>query len=209
MASKRESIQVGMRFGRLTVIEQLPQRGIHKMWRCQCDCGNIKDVYDTNLKRGKTKSCGCLVKDVNSTHGDYASRLYHVWAGMLDRCNTHNTRSKNHGDRGIRVCDEWHDFEAFKSWAVANGYDENAPRGKCTLDRIDNNGNYEPSNCRWVSNTRQCRNKRNNRLLTFNGEIHCLTEWGEILGINPKTIDTRLRKGWSVNDALNKPLMHN
>jgi hypothetical protein len=142
------------------------------------------------------------MKEVNTQHGNYDSRLYRIWAGMLDRCNSNNTRSKNHGDRGIRVCEEWHDYKAFEEWALANGYDENAKHGKCTIDRIDNNGNYEPSNCRWTNNKTQCRNKRNNRLLTYKGETHCVAEWAEILGINPYTIYTRLHKGWSTEMAL-------
>lgn len=199
---RKERVQVGMRFNRLTVIEPLPKRGHYAMWRCRCDCGNIKDVYECNLLGNKSKSCGCLMKEVNTRHGNCDSRLYRIWAGMLDRCNPNNTRSKNHGDRGIKVCAEWHDYKAFEEWAVANGYDENAKHGKCTIDRIDNNGNYEPSNCRWVNNKTQCRNKRNNRLLTYKGETHCVAEWAEILGINPYTIYTRLHKGWSTEMAL-------
>ena len=198
----RKEVQEGMRFGKWTVLEPAEQRGVHKMWKCQCECGTVKDIYETNLKRGKTLSCGCYVREVNSIHGAYESRLYRVWAEMLDRCNPNSTRSKNHGDRGISVCEEWHDFETFQKWAIANGYNEEAPRGKCTLDRIDNNGNYEPSNCRWTDNKTQCRNKRTNRLLTYKGETHCVAEWAEILGINPYTIYTRLHKGWSTEMAL-------
>lgn len=198
----RREVRIGDRFGRLTVVEESCPRKGHRMWICQCDCGNTKVVYDTNLIRGKSLSCGCRVKEVNSKHGDYKSRLYRVWAEMLHRCNTNNTQSKNHGDRGIQVCEEWHDYEIFKAWALANGYDETAKHGGCTIDRINNNGNYEPSNCRWITNKEQCRNKRTNRLLTYNGETHCVAEWGEILGINPATIHTRLRRGWSTEMAL-------
>ena len=199
---RKERVREGMRFGKLIVLEQSEQRKNHRMWRCQCDCGTIKDFYETNLVRGKSLSCGCRVKEINSKHGDYETRLYRVWGEMLYRCNSHNTQSKNHGDRGIQVCDEWHDYQAFKEWALANGYDENAERGKCTIDRIDNSGNYEPSNCRWVDYKTQCRNKRNNRLLTYKGETYCVAEWAEILGISPYTIYTRLHKGWSTEMAL-------
>ena len=198
----------GRRFGRWTVIEPSEKRGHHRIWKCQCDCGTVKDVYETNLKCGKTLSCGCLVKEVNSTHGDYDSRLYGIWASMLDRCKPNHHGSKNHGDRGITVCKEWkNSFEAFKEWAISNGYDSNAERGQCTIDRIDNDGNYEPSNCRWVNNKTQCRNKRNNRILTYKGESHCVAEWAEIIGISPNTIYTRLFNGWSVESALGTPVM--
>lgn len=204
----RETVQVGMRFNRFTVIAPLPRRSSHKMWLCKCDCGRTKEVYECNLTSGKSKSCGCLVKEVNTKHGEYKSRIYSVWSKMLTRCVPHTVGSKNYGDRGIRVCDEWRNsYEAFRDWAYANGYDENAPKCECTLDRIDVNGDYEPSNCRWADPITQSRNRRNNHMLTFRGETRCMEEWGEILGINPKTIYYRLHSGWSAEEALGIPTM--
>ena len=137
----------------------------HNVWLCRCDCGNEVEVIATDLTTGHTCSCGCLMRETASktmtTHGKTGTRLNVVWQGMLARCNNQHHKSyKNYGGRGIKVCDEWLDFTAFEEWAFANGYDENAPRGQCTLDRIDNNGNYEPNNCRWADMKTQMQNQR-------------------------------------------------
>ena len=161
----------GQRFGRLTAIERLPEKSNGSyLWRCKCDCGNETIVSTKCLNSGNTKSCGCLRDEkialVNKTHGKASangkSRLYKVWIGMRQRCNDPNhTSYHNYGGRGIRVCQEWDDFEAFESWAMSHGYNPDAKTQECTIDRIDVNGNYEPSNCRWVSAEFQAHNKRN------------------------------------------------
>ena len=127
---------------------------------------------------------------------------------MIDRCCcvTHYAY-EDYGDRGIKVWDAWQDFENFREWAISNGYDENAPKWKCTLDRVDVNGDYKPTNCRWVDMKVQGRNKRNNRLLEYNGERHTLSEWSEILGIGYQTLYARItRYGWNANDVLGQPV---
>lgn len=153
---------LGQRFGRLTVIEESPVRINQQVcWICKCECGNItKPILAGNLKKGHTKSCECL----RTKHNMHKTRLYEVWHAMKDRCyNSHKKAYKNYGGRGITVCEEWrNDFKAFHSWAIANGYDPNAKQGECTLDRIDVNGNYEPTNCQWVSMKVQQNNRRNN-----------------------------------------------
>lgn len=160
---------VGKRFGRLVVLERaeskiLSNGNIKTMWLCRCDCGNTSVVRADSLMGGKTTSCGCYLRERQIKHGGYKDRLYHVWHNMKDRCERpKNTNYKNYGGRGIKVCDEWREYANFREWAYANGYDENAPFGDCTLDREDVNGNYEPSNCRWVDLKVQENNRRNSR----------------------------------------------
>lgn len=162
----------GKKFGRLTVIgvgAPYVSNNITKVrWLCKCDCGNTVEVRASYLKDGRTKSCGCYQMEMTSaactTHGMSHSRLFAVWSSMIQRCtNENNSGYKNYGGRGICVCDEWMDFVAFKDWAILSGYDEDAPYGQCTIDRINNDGNYEPSNCRWVDMLTQSKNKRNSK----------------------------------------------
>lgn len=201
--------EIGNRYGRLTVIklEKATKRG-RQYWLCKCDCGNevVKDIG--SMRRGKTKSCGCLRKEIIENgnmikHGGSRSRLYYVWIDMKNRCNPSHDSAKYYGARGIRVCDEWlHDFQNFREWAYSNGYDENAPYGQCTLDRINVNGNYEPSNCRWVDMATQHRNTRRNRYIEIGGETKTIAEWSRTSGIAERTINTRLSLGWDSKSAV-------
>lgn len=202
----------GKRFGRLVAIEPVGRdnRG-YVLWRCKCDCGNEKLASLKSLGHG-TSSCGCYAREKSAErcekHGMSRSRLYNVHRTMLGRCNNPNAHQyENYGGRGIKVCDEWHDFKKFAEWALANGYRE-GKRGECTLDRIDPNGNYEPNNCRWVTMKTQERNRRNNNLVTYNGETHCISEWAEIVGLKCVTLRHRLKAGWSVEKALTAPPMY-
>lgn len=199
----------GKRFGRLFVIERGENDKQNKpMWKCQCDCGQHVTVRGAALSQGHTVSCGCYCREKHTTHGGFGSRLYEIWGSMHHRCSreTHYAY-KDYGGRGIVVCDEWKDFAKFREWAIENGYDETAPKWECTLDRKDVDGNYEPSNCRWVDMKAQGRNKRNNRLLEYNGEQHTLSEWSEILGIGYQTLYARItRYGWNGQDVLSRPI---
>lgn len=157
----------GMAFGNLTVLKESGRtKDRHIMYECKCTCGNNTVVSGRDLKSGHTKSCGC---NQGVRHGgrriQHTDRLYFVWRGMMARCNTKSaTGYKDYGGRGIKVCKEWHDYAVFKKWAYQNGYDETAKRFKCTIDRINVNGNYEPDNCRFVGMDVQCRNKRNSKI---------------------------------------------
>ena len=149
----------GQRFGKLTAIKRIGRDGERdSLWLLQCDCGNtcIKNI--STVKRGDVTSCGCKYKPYDHSH----ERLHSVWHGMKARCYSKgNTSFKWYGALGVTVCDEWlNSFEAFTKWALENGYDETAQRGQYTLDRIDPTGNYEPSNCRWISIAEQQSNKR-------------------------------------------------
>jgi hypothetical protein len=203
----------GQRFGRLTVLERdcLERQGKGDVrWICICDCGEYSSVVARSLVHGATKSCGCLNKEPTAKsayrHGQNKSRLYHVWDGMKSRCYRPNARGyKNYGGRGITVCDEWRDnFVAFRDWAMANGYVENTEKrkGGCTLDRIDVNGNYEPSNCRWVNATFQANNTRRNYMITAFGQTKSLAQWARDTGISYSALTWRVKSGWPIEKAL-------
>ena len=194
---------VGQKFGRLAVLERLPKNTGHShWWLCQCDCGNIVEVRGRCLTKGETKSCGCYKRDYARKHGTqmftkhgwYGTRLYSAWRRMIDRCENPNfPQYPNYGGRGIKVCDEWRKSpEKFCEWAMANGYADNL-----SIDRIDFNGDYEPSNCRWITMDEQQTNKRNNVRITYNGKTQCIAEWARELGVSQGNLYSRIRLGWT------------
>lgn len=197
-------VNVGDKFGNWTIMSTEYQReknGYHKLYFCKCSCGTEKYVDIQNLKSGKSFSCGCLTaqsaSERFSTHRSTKTKLYRIYRGIIQRCYDTNCQAyPNYGGRGITMCDEWKDnFETFKDWAYSNGYDETKTKFECSIDRIDNNGNYEPSNCRWVDNKTQCNNRRSNHLLEYHGKIQNIKQWADELGISEKTILNRIRTG--------------
>ena len=205
---------LGQKFGRWTVIKrEKNNKNNERVWLCQCECGHIAIVRGRDLITGKSKSCGCYRNEVTSnrtsTHNLSKNKLYKLFYGIKQRCYEVNHKSyKYYGGKGIKICDEWlNDFQKFYDWSVANGYDKNAKYGECTIDRIDTNKDYSPENCRWVSMNIQNKNKGNNRLITYNGETHCLKEWSEKLMINCKVLNSRINKyGWSIERAFTTPV---
>ncbi len=206
-----------MTFGYLTVLERAPNKvspsGRSRVrWKCLCRCGKEINVDPDAIVSGRQVSCGCYQKAKTSelfkTHGMTETRLYGVWSAIKGRCYNENIHEyATYGGRGIQMCDEWRmDFKVFHDWAVANGYDENAPRGACTVDRTDCNGNYCPANCRIVSQQRQVNNMRANHMLEYNGEIHTIADWSRITGIDQYKIRNRVAKlGWTTERALTTP----
>ena len=196
----------GKRFGKLTVIEKHSQdKWGGWNWLCRCDCGNETVVSGGHLRGMKTKSCGCSRKESkNFSHKMTGSRIYSIWQAMKSRCYyDKNKRFKYYGGRGITVCDEWkNSFISFYEWSMKNGYDENAERGQCTIDRIDVNGNYEPNNCRWATIKQQANNTRRNHFIEYNGKTQTVSQWANELGVEPDSIFNRLQKGFTEEEAL-------
>lgn len=204
----------GQKFGRLTVMEYA-ERDTQRvsLWKCKCECGKRVVVRGTSLRYGSTQSCGCLRREraleACTTHGlsggkEQSSRLYRIWRNMKSRCfNSKTPKFKNHGGRGITICSEWlASYVNFHEWATNNGY-----KDSLVIERIDNNGNYDPGNCKWATYTEQNLNKRENHRVTFKGETKTLTEWGAELGIKFTTLSSRLTDyGWGVEKTLNTPV---
>lgn len=196
----------GKRFGRLNVIEYYGISAKKQIyWLCNCDCGSQVYVKTTDLTGNRKKSCGCLQQETGSSNYKYGcrtNRLYCIWRGMKARCLNINSKSySEYGERGISICKEWlNDFASFQSWALNNGYAKNL-----TIDRIDANGNYEPSNCRWANMKTQQNNKRNNRYLVIDGETKTLAEWCRIYKADREKVKYRLKK-YSAKEALERSI---
>ena len=195
---------IRQKFERLTVVSLAGKNKYRdSLWLCRCDCGNERIVKGGNLKRGRTKSCGCLkrqlVAERSTTHGGNGTLEYTSFKHAKTRCTNPNSKNfHDYGGRGIKFL--FNNFEEF--------FADIGPRpGKeYSLDRINNEGNYEPGNCRWATMKIQSRNKRTNRYLSYQNETLCAKDWAEKLGLNYRTINKRLRNGWSVEKALSTPI---
>lgn len=197
----------GKRFGRLTAIKYIGKsKGKQTLWECKCDCGNIAIVHHQNLKSGHTSSCGCYNSEVASErekeHGQSGTRLYNIWHDMIYRCYNGNHRSyKDYGGKGIIVCNEWKDdFEAFRNWAIENGYKENL-----SIDRIDTNKNYCPENCRWATNIQQANNTSRNLIFTVDGYTDTLDNLCRKYDIPYSLAHSRVYRNWDIKKALTEP----
>lgn len=198
MFLRKYQIEIGDRFGRLTVIGfervKAQKRGTTLKAICQCDCGGTTSVISSSLAQGKTKSCGCLQKEIliarNQKHGWSKTRLYREWKAMKGRCYyKKHEYFERYGGRGISVCDEWtNSFDKFRDWALSNGYQDNL-----SLDRIDPNGDYRADNCRWVSMEMQANNRTNSLLVDIDGKQMTLSEISKSYGLPYSTVYYKYR----------------
>ena len=196
----------GLKFGRLLVVSRSENAGAYVAWNCSCDCGNSCIVRGISLRRGQTKSCGCLKSDATAErnklavkHGETKTRLYRIWSGLKDRCLNKASRDfQNYGGRGVSICEAWtKDFIAFRSWAMQSGY-----TAGLTIERIDVNGGYCPQNCTWIPAKKQAANRRCN--VFYNGV--CLAEWSRRTGNSYYAIAKRVSAGWDLERAIFTPV---
>lgn len=200
----------GKRIGHITVLYRSPHT-IYKSkrvaWVCRCDCGKEFLAEGTLLRRGYYSSCGCMraqrLHDIAFKHGMTNTRLFKIWSCMKQRCYYQKYIDYYaYGGRGIKVCDEWlHSFQAFAHWASTSGYNDSL-----SIDRINVDGDYTPQNCRWATDIEQANNRHNNHYLLYHGEKHSLAEWSRIKNISYAALKSRIALGWSVEDALERPV---
>lgn len=192
----------GKRFGMLEVISFSGIKDGRAWWLCNCDCGNTKMMAGSELSRGRCKSCGCLRAIENKSrakHGMADTKIYSVYRSMMKRCYLKSSQQyNNYGGRGISVCDEWRfGFENFYDWVQTSGYQEGL-----SIDRINNNGDYCPENCRWATVQEQGNNRRTNVPVTIRGETHNMYEWAKMSGVSIQTIHYRLNRGLSEDELI-------
>lgn len=187
----------GQRFGAWTVLSYKGDR----LWICRCSCGAVRDITGYNLRSGVSLGCRAC-RCGHGTHYESKTRLYMIWAGMLDRCRNPNSPIYSHyGGRGVAVCREWRSFETFREWALGHGYADDL-----TIERVENDRGYSPSNCVWATRKAQARNRRSSRILEWRGRRVTLAEASEITGLGSSTIWKRLKLGWSPERALSQPI---
>ena len=190
---RKTIIKSGDKFGRLTAVEFSYRNKSNRLfWLFRCECGKEKTIMVHNVKNGSTKSCGCL----RARHELWRTKTYWSWAAMKNRCsNDNNPEYKHYGGRGITVCKEWLDFKNFyKDMGIS-------PENK-SIDRINNNGNYNKENCRWATREQQDNNTSRSRFLTYNNKTQTIAQWSRELGIGYRALSHRVNRGWSIERAL-------
>ena len=198
----------GNHYGYLEVIKQdTSSKFKNTKWICKCQCGKIKSIQGISLKNGKTKSCGCQshknLKGINKTHGMTRTHIYQEWLSMRKRCRPNSNDAKTYYNRGIRVCQEWdNNFLSFYEWAINNGYDDSL-----SLDRIDNDAGYFPSNCRWIDIRKQQGNKSNTVKVLYNGQEYCLRTLCTELGFSYKTVYSRYTRLKTTNKPISTDVL--
>ncbi len=194
---------IGKKFGRWTVIAKSSiKQQRHICWVCKCDCGTIKIKSGAALKAKQSLSCGCLTREINSKkkYENKNERIYSIWNGIKERCR--NKDNPNYGGRGIKICSEWEsNYMEFERWALNNGYAENL-----TIDRIDNDGDYCPENCRWATYEEQANNKRNNVFIPYKGKIQTISQWSKEYNLPPHIVSSRIKLGWDLDDTFHTPV---
>ena len=191
----------GKTYGRLTVIRfDRTDQNSRAHWLCKCECGTEKTIQGWHLRSGQIISCGCYHKErtarINGSHGMKNTCIYRVWRSMINRCRYANRAEwENYGGRGISVCERWEDFTNFLE-------DMGHPPEGMSIDRIDNDGNYEPGNCRWATRKQQNRNSRRALSISAFGKTQCLKAWADEYGLKYHSLRSRLRMGWTIEEAL-------
>jgi len=197
----------GRVFGRLAVVFRTEERKCGSIvWECRCECGKVVHAKSTNLHLGLTRSCGCYQKDMQrkavTRHGRARTPEYRAWADLKVRCTCQtNSRWDGYGGRGISVCERW--LESFEAFFEDMG---ERPSSKHSIDRIDNNGNYEPSNCRWATWEEQYKSRSCNVFIEYKGETDTISGWSRRLGIHRNTLDKRIKNGIPIEEAFNRPV---
>lgn len=205
MGRKKIVVKEGDQYGRLTVIREDEKRGQYRYFLCRCDCGKVTSVRLSSLRNATIVSCGCYgveaLRRANTKHGMSNSLIYRVHHSMKNRCLNKNDRNyKNYGGRGIKICDEWLNFESFYEWSQKSGYKKGL-----TIERINVNQDYCPENCEWIPLSKQNRNTRSNIRVNFDGKIQILSDWAKETGINFYTLRNRLNYNWTIEESLTTP----
>ena len=190
----------GKRYGRLVAVRPMPNR---RKWWCRCDCGAERAFDGYHVRSGASNSCGCLMREINGARGTHrmaGTPTFTAWCTMRQRCSNPATPCfPLYGGRGIKVCDRWQYFENFLA-------DMGLRPSGMSIERINNDGNYEPGNCRWASARDQANNRRSNKRLTHKGRTQTIAEWAREVGISNLALAQRLRHGWTVAEAIERPL---